>query len=170
MPDSIDPAHMAPALGMRLVSVIGRLQPGMSEQQAAADLTSIARSMDGQYPQPWSSYHAAAKAHVVSLQNHLASSSQTALLVLMGVVAFILVIVCANVASLFLARAVARDKEISIRAAIGASRSRLVRLLLTESVLLGSLGAALGFIVACFTSSAFQFLLPDVLRDQVAVD
>ena len=170
MPDAIDPAHTAPAQGMSLVSVIGRLKPGMSVQQAAANLDAIARSMDGQYPQPWSSYHAAAKARVVSLQNHLASSSQTALLVLMGAVAFILVIVCANVASLFLARAVARDREIAIRAAIGASRLRLVRLLLTESVLLGSLGAALGFAIACFASPAFQFLLPDVLQSQVAVD
>jgi putative ABC transport system permease protein len=170
MPDAIDPAHTAPARGMSLVSVIGRLQPGMSAQQAAANLNTIARSMDGQYPQPWSSYHAAAKARVVSLQNRLASSSQTALWVLMGVVAFILVIVCANVASLFLARAVARDKEIAIRAAIGASRSRLVRLLLTESTLLGGLGAVLGFIIASFASSAFRFLLPDVLQGQVAID
>jgi len=170
MPDAIDPAHAAPARGMSLVSVIGRLKPGMSAQQAAADLNTIARSMDGQYPQPWSSYHAAAKARVVSLQSHLTSSSQTALLVLMGAVAFILVIVCANVASLFLARAVARDKEIAIRAAIGASRFRLVRLLLSESALLGGMGAVLGFIIACFASSAFQFLLPDVLQGQVALD
>ncbi|HXR77677.1 MAG TPA: ABC transporter permease, partial [Bryobacteraceae bacterium] len=170
MPDAIDPAHAAPARGMSLVSVIGRLKPGMSAQQAAADLNTIARSMDGQYPRPWSSYHAAAKARVVSLQSHLTSSSQTALLVLMGAVAFILVIVCANVASLFLARAVARDKEIAIRAAIGASRFRLVRLLLSESALLGGMGAVLGFIIACFASSAFQFLLPDVLQGQVALD
>lgn len=170
MPEAIDPAHTSPARGMSLVSVIGRLKPGMSVQQAAANLNTIARSMDTQYPQPWSSYHAAAKARVVSLQTQLSSSSQTALLVLMGVVAFILVIVCANVASLFLARAVARDKEIAIRAAIGATRLRLVRLLLTESALLGGLGAVLGFIVASFASSAFRFLLPDVLQGQVAVD
>ena len=170
LPDAVDAQGIVPRRSMRIVNVIGRLKPAVSVAQAQSDLEVVARRMDSQYPSPWSTSHAQAHVRVVSLHDQLVSDSRTALLVLMGAVAFVLLIVCANVANLFLARAAARNREIAIRAAIGASRARIVRLLLLESSLLGILGGALGIAFLFWTTSALRFLLPKALAGAIPVD
>ncbi len=123
LPDAVHAAATVPARNMGVISVVGRLKHGVSIEKARANLEVIARGMDSQYPVPWAGYHGAATVRVVSLQQQLTASSKTALYVLMGAVGFILLIVCANVANLFVARALTREREFAIRAAIGASRS-----------------------------------------------
>jgi putative ABC transport system permease protein len=88
----------------------------------------------------------------------------------MGAVGFLLVIACANVANLFLARAVSRRKEIAMRTAIGAARGDIVRMLLAESLLLGALGGSLGIALVFCGRSAVRFLLPKTLPQAIAVD
>lgn len=166
LPISTSPAHR-PAGSVRL---IGRLKPDVSIDRARADLDRIARGMDQQYPAPLGSYHSAATVKVFSLQKQLTVNSETATGVLMGAVGFLLLIACANVDNLFLARAVARRKEIAMRTAIGASRRDIVRMLLTESVLLGVLGGALGIAFLFWGRSAVLFLSPKTLAQGIPID
>jgi putative ABC transport system permease protein len=153
-----------------IISVIGRLKPGVSFEKARANLEVIARGMDSQYPPPWAGYHAAATVRVVSLQQQLTASSKTALYVLMGAVGFILLIVCANVANLFVARALTREREFAIRAAIGASRRRMSRLLIFESLILGVLGGAIGVALTYAAVSGMGFLMPQALPSHISID
>ena len=153
-----------------IISVIGRLKPGVSLEKARANLEVIARGMDGQYPAPWAGYHAAASVRVVSLQQQLTASSKTALYVLMGAVGFILLIVCANVANLFVARALTREREFAIRAAIGASRLRMTRLLVFESLILGVLGGAIGVALTYAAVAGMGFLMPQSLPNRIPID
>jgi putative ABC transport system permease protein len=169
MPDAIVPVAANPRL-VSLVSVIGRLKPGVTLEQARANLEWIARGMDREYPAPWSTYRAAASVRIVALQEQLTSSSRMAIKVLMGAVFFILLIVCANLANLFLARSLEREKEISIRMAIGASRARIVRLLLTETMLFALVAGCVSLIFLYWASSALRFLVPAVVSGHVAVD
>lgn len=138
--------------------------------QARADLQVIAQRLDGQFPEPLFSIRARASIRVAPLQDELTAGSRTAIYVLMGAVGCVLLIVCANVANLFLARSVAREREIAIRAAIGASRSRVVRLLLAESVLLSGAGGLLGIFIAGCTASALGFLLPGTIPHLIPID
>lgn len=170
LPDAVAPASTVPRRGMSVVAVIGRLKSGVTPAQAQADLAVVARRMDGQYPPPWSGYHAAATVRVVALRQHLTGDARTALFILLGAVGFILLIVCANVANLFLARAVAREKEMAVRAAVGASRGRIVRLLLIESLLFGALGGIAGLILARSAASRLEFLMPRALPASIALD
>jgi putative ABC transport system permease protein len=107
---------------------------------------------------------------VVSLQEQLTAGSRTVLYVLMGAVGFILLIVCANVANMFLSRALAREREIALRAALGASRARLVRLLLAESLLLGVCGGLLGMGLMFWGICALGFLMPAAIPHHVPID
>ena len=171
LPDAVDAASAVPGRGMRPLSgVIGRLKPAATVESARASLEVAARSMSAQYPAPWSTYHAAARVRVVPLQEQLTHGSKILIFVLMGAVGFILLIVCANLANMFLSRAVARQKEIALRAAVGASRSRLVRLLLTESLLLGLCGGLAGMVLAYWGASALSFLLPEAIPQHVPID
>jgi len=170
LPDAVDAAGAVPSHAMRNVSVIGRLQPGVTMEQARADLQVIARRLDGQYPEPLLSMRARASVRVLPLQEQLSSGSRTAIYVLMGAVGCILLIVCANVANLFLARSVAREREIAIRAAIGASRFRVVRLLLAESLMLSAAGGLLGISIAYGAASALGFLLPGSIPHPIPID
>ena len=128
----------------RSLNVIGRVRPGISASQADAELRTIANRLTQQYP--------ASNTNVVmgaaSLRTDLSSDIRPALLILLGAVAFVLLIACANVANLLLARATTRQKEIAIRSALGASRARIIRQLLVESLLLAMLGGALGLLLA----------------------
>lgn len=126
------------------ITAIGRLRAGVSLEQARAEMATIAQRLDKQYP----IYDAGMGANVNVLQDLLVQNVRPALLVLLGAVALVLLIACGNIANLLLARASARHREIAVRTAMGAARARIVRQLVTESVLLAILGAGVGLILA----------------------
>jgi predicted permease len=130
--------------GSHFLNVVARLKPGVSLAQAREDMTAIAKRLERQYPDNNSGLGAV----VVPLREELLGNTRTALLVLMCAAGCVLLIACANLASLLLARAVARRREMAVRAALGAGRGRLVRQMVTEGMLLSFCGGVLGLAVA----------------------
>lgn len=146
-PESVDvwiPAQMAvDYLGRRgnySYRVLARLKPGVTISQAQADMSAVTRHLAEEYPVTNSNLGA----QIVPLKKLLTGDSRPQLLVLLGAVSLVLLVGCANVANLLLARATVRQREIALRATLGATRWRLIRQLLTESVTLSCVGAALG--------------------------
>jgi predicted permease len=139
--------------------VIGRLRPGSTIQQAYAEIRLFQSHVGALFPWPmpanWN-----ADVSVVTLQHGMVADVRARLLMLLGAVALVLMIACANVANLTLARAATREKEIAIRSALGAARRRIARQLLTESVLLAFLGGLLGLVFAAEGLSLLKVLLP----------
>jgi putative ABC transport system permease protein len=138
------------------LEAIGRLRDGVTPESAREDLRIIGARLSKEFPAE-NANHAP---NLRPLRDAFVGDVQTMLLVVLGAVAFVLLIACANVATLLLARAAARQKEVSIRTAIGASRGRLAQQMLTESLVIAAAGGAAGTVLAAWSLSALRTLLP----------
>jgi predicted permease len=143
--------------GLHGTNLFGRLKPGVTPAQAQAELSVIAKRIEQENAES----HAGTAMKVVPLQEQVVGQVKPILLVLLAAVGFVLLIACANVASLLLTRSLSRQKEVAIRAALGASRWRVIRQLLTEAVLLSVIGGAAGLLIAYWGVSGVVAMLPD---------
>src|SRR3989454_2330219 len=172
VPLVMDPAYKQDRSAHDLL-VAGRLRPGVTLEQAQAEMNLISRAIE----QQWPAFNKGHGAHLVPIRQQLTELIRPILLILMGAVVFVLLIACANVANLLLARGVTRQREIAVRQALGASRGQLVQLLLTESIVLSFMGGMIGVLLAQVGLKLIQSLLPRILGvawipgiDQISVD
>ena len=149
-----DDREMFDQRGARMLSALGRLKPGVNIKQARADLNVIAAALAKQYSDDNANY---SQASVRPELETLVGESRTPLLILLGAVGLVLLIACANIANLLLARTANRTQEMAVRAAMGAGRGRVIRQLLTESLLLAILGGVAGVFLAEY---ALRAVLP----------
>jgi putative ABC transport system permease protein len=143
-PFTYDPAELQDSRGAVYLNTLARLKPGATVASAAADMRAISSRLAQQYP----NVNANVTAVVIPMHEWITGNLRLPLLILLGGVAFVLLIACANVANLLLVRGVAREGELAVRTALGAGRGRLVRQLVTESMVLSLFGGALGFLFA----------------------
>jgi putative ABC transport system permease protein len=153
-----DPTFRDRRVGMGMFA-IGRLKPEVSASQVGADMQSVAENLAVAYPD----VDKGTGVTIVPLKTDVVGDVRGILLVLLGAVTFVLLIACANVANLLLARSTGRAREFAIRSALGAGPARVIRQLLTESVLLGIAGGAVGLLLAVWGTRAILAALPDVL-------
>ena len=141
---------------LRWLNAIARFAPGTTAKHAQAELDAVTAQLDREYPGPNANIHVV----MTSLREKIVGQVRPLLLIFTGTVAFVLLIACANLANLLIARSVGRQKEFAIRAAMGATRIDLIRQLLTESLMLSFLGAAAGILVAQWGVSALIAAIP----------
>jgi len=153
-----DPTFLNRGISMGM-NAIGRLKPGVSFEQATADMNAVGANLAAAYPDT----NKATGITLVPLKTDVVGSVRGILLVLLGAVTFVLLIACANVANLLLARATGRSREFAIRSALGASPGRVIRQLLTESVMLGIAGGGIGLLLAKWGTRALLAALPQTL-------
>jgi putative ABC transport system permease protein len=136
--------------GAHFLNGVGRLKPGVDVETARRDLVSVSERLAGQYPESNTTFRGFAE----PLSHYIVGDVRKALYTMFGAVAFVLLIACANIANLLLVRAAGRETEIAVRTALGAGRSRIVRQLVTESVLLSVIGAVVGTALAAWVVDA----------------
>ena len=164
------PLRLNPSLDYRSVEgrwlmVIGRLAHGVTQDQAHARMLTVAKRLEAAYP----AFNTRWSVTVESLRDSLVRDLKTPLLVLLGAVALLLLIACANVAGLLLARQAARQREMAVRGSLGAGTWRLVRQLLTESLVLGFAGAAAGLLLAHWLVNGLLAIAPEQLTQGAAI-
>src|SRR6266550_3787730 len=177
-PEVLVPLHLPENTGMaskniEILNVIGRLRPGITINQARSDISTIQSAfVASSYPPAFRNIVAGFETRVIPLQQHLVGDVERTLLVLLGAVAFLLLIACANTANLQLAKVTERSKELGLRAALGAKGSRLTRQLVTESILLSLMGCGVGMFLAVWSIAALHPFHPGGLPHfhDVAVD
>jgi putative ABC transport system permease protein len=167
VPLTIDPAREN--RGNHVVRVVGRLRPGVSLDRARDEMRRIAAAMEQEFPATNKDWSVRLETLYDSM---LEERVRPSLLVLLAAVGMVLLIACANVANVLLAKGISRQRELALRTALGAGRARLVRQLVTESVTLAVLGGTLGFLLAVFAVQTLRVMLPpNVTRiDEIHVD
>jgi putative ABC transport system permease protein len=165
VPISFAPGDNADSRNNYFIQIVGRLKPGVALAQAQEDVSAVAARLraDGKETEGFGG-------EVGSLRDQIVGDARRALLVLLGAVSFVLLVACVNVANLLLARAAAREKELAIRASLGASRLRLVRQMLLESLPLGLIGGGVGLLLAAWGVSALDAQLPAALPRHNAIE
>jgi len=148
VPSALENYEISPDKGIRLVQVVARLRSDITPAKAIAGIEAVNQRQWATYPAMFADMLKGANVIVMPLHEHLVGKVRPALLVLLSAIAFVLLIACANIANLQLARSVSREREMAIRGALGASRGRLVRQLLTENGIIAMAGGAFGLLVA----------------------